>query len=128
MKRMTTFKQDRQQVPNYRKFTFHPIFNHKFSKIFRRFDIELSFNNRSNVTNSFSKKIEKEDHVLQKFGIYELKCEGCVKVYIGQTKRTIKLRAEEHVRNVKNREVQRSAVAEHFWDTGHNINFEPYLY
>ena len=60
-------------------------------------------------------------------GIYELNCENCEKVYIGQTRKSINIRAKEHQRNVKNKEVLKSSVASHAVEESHTINFKPRL-
>nr|XP_018908816.1 PREDICTED: uncharacterized protein LOC109038254 [Bemisia tabaci] len=127
MNNLTTLKGETKDK-RYRKFTFHPKWGPKFKKVFQKLDIELSFTNNHNLMNRFSKKIEtteKDDSA--KPGIYEINCNTCHKCYVGQTKRSLKIRGQEHVRNMKNREITRSAVAHHFWSTGHNINFEPRL-
>lgn len=124
--KITTLEPEAKEEKKYRKFTFHPKFGHQFRRIFNKFDLELSFNNRFNVANQFSKSIERQE-VLDKPGIYEIKCEDCNKVYVGQTKRSIKVRGQEHARNVQNREIQKSAVAEHVWEVGHKVNFVPNL-
>ena len=48
-------------------------------------------------------------------------------MYIGQTKRNISIRAVEHMRNVKNIEIEKSAIASHVWNKNHRINKEPKL-
>lgn len=45
---------------------------------------------------------------------------------MGQTKRNIKTRGLEHKRNARNKEIEKSAVAKHYWE-GHDINFTPKL-
>lgn len=50
-----------------RKFThhpYHPIANYKFQKIFKKFKINLSFNNRVNLTNKQSTYIKSSDTYL----------------------------------------------------------------
>ena len=64
-------------------------------------------------------KLDKYD----KAGIlYEIGCKGCDSVYIGQSKRKLKVRVGEHRRDVKNSDT-RSALANHVRDTKHKINF-----
>ena len=60
-------------------------------------------------------------------GMYQINCADCDKMYIGQTKRNISIRAAEHMRNVKNIEIDKSAIASHVWNKNHRINKEPKL-
>jgi hypothetical protein len=55
-------------------------------------------------------------------GIYRIPCE-CSKVYIGQTGRTIETRCKEHMRHIHPGHPDKSAVAEHSIEAGHNIDF-----
>ena len=48
-------------------------------------------------------------------------------MYIGQTRRNISTRAAEHMRNVKNKETEKSASVSHVWNENHRINKEPKL-
>lgn len=43
--------------------------------------------------------------------------------YVGQTGRTIQAQAEEHQRYMILGQVDKSAIAEHFWQSGHHIYF-----
>ena len=55
--------------------------------------------------------------------MYSIPC-SCGKVYIGQTGRHISTRIKEHMRDTRDRQGDRSAVAEHRMETGHIIKFE----
>ena len=52
-------------------------------------------------------------------GVYRIDC-SCGSSYIGQTKRTIAERVKEHITAVKNRQINKSAIAEHIVDTETN--------
>lgn len=52
-------------------------------------------------------------------GVYKIDC-SCGSSYIGQTKRTIAERVKEHIAAVKNRQVNKSAIAEHLLESGPN--------
>lgn len=52
-------------------------------------------------------------------GVYKVDC-SCGSSYIGQTKRTIAERVKEHIAAVKNRQTNKSAIAEHLLDSGPN--------
>ena len=53
--------------------------------------------------------------------VYSIPCDGCPKVYIGQTGRSLKHRLAEHCRALKNGDVVASALAEHTLATGHPV-------
>ncbi|CAH0700370.1 unnamed protein product [Spodoptera exigua] len=52
-------------------------------------------------------------------GVYKINC-SCGSSYIGQTKRTIAERLKEHIAAVKNRQSNKSAIAEHLLQAGSN--------
>ena len=47
----------------------------------------------------------------KKSGIYQIDCKDCEKLYMGKTKRELGTRVKEHFRNIKNEEIEKSAVA-----------------
>jgi hypothetical protein len=53
-----------------------------------------------------------------KSGIYKIKCNTFHRSYIGQTKRSLKLRYQEHIRHIKNNNPQ-SAYAMHILNSRH---------
>jgi hypothetical protein len=56
-------------------------------------------------------------------GVYRINCE-CQKVYIGQTRRSIKERFSEHERAVRLGQIEKSLIAEHSITEGHRIDWE----
>jgi len=56
-----------------------------------------------------------------KSGICKIQCEKCDKCCIGQTKLNIDIRFKEHLRNIKNKENEKSPVTKHLSNTNHNI-------
>ncbi len=46
--------------------------------------------------------------------IYEATCTTCNEIYIGETKRFLHLRAREHLSNIRNNNIQASALALHY--------------
>lgn len=111
----------------FKKFSYHPKYAPAFRRIFEKFNIKLSFTNRFNVAQQFSRKIENRRPDNEEKGIYQINCTECNKFYIGQTSRSLKVRAQEHKRCVRNRQTEKSAVALHYWEEGHEISFEPKL-
>nr|XP_018896529.1 PREDICTED: uncharacterized protein LOC109030153 [Bemisia tabaci] len=111
----------------FKKLSYHPKYAPAFRRIFEKFNIKLSFTNRFNVAQQFSRKIENRRPDNEEKGIYQINCTECNKFYIGQTSRSLKVRAQEHKRCVRNRQTEKSAVALHYWEEGHEISFEPKL-
>ena len=45
-------------------------------------------------------------------------------MYVGQTGRSLECRLKEHKRGVKCGSVDASAIAEHVWNEGHQVDWE----
>jgi hypothetical protein len=57
----------------------------------------------------------------EKSGIYEIECATCQGRYRGQTKRRCETRWKEHEAALRNRNWEKSAVADHCMEEGHKI-------
>ena len=57
----------------------------------------------------------------EKSGIYEIWCEDCDMVYIGQSCRSIKVRFEEHISKFRRKHFDTSANAAHMFHNKHDI-------
>ena len=55
--------------------------------------------------------------------VYQLNCKDCEAVYVGETKRTLNVRAEEHITAIKSAS-KRSHTAEHCWKYNHDFDWE----
>lgn len=127
LREMTTLDEIDGKKEKFASITYHPKLSTEFSKIFKKYGIKPAHVNRSNLKSMFHADLKDETSDEQKSGIYQIECNGCEKVYVGKTKRSIKTRGSEHRRNAMNEEVEKSAVAKHFWEEGHDINFAPKL-
>lgn len=107
--------------PNFRKFTYHPKLHHKFQKIFKKHKITLAPQNNFSLQKILCNNIKDSTPELQKSGVYKINCADCNKLYIGKTKRTLETRLKEHLRAVKYKQTEKSALAHHFWTTNHEI-------
>ena len=54
--------------------------------------------------------------------VYQIPCSECPKVYVGQSGRTLKQCLSEYRWALQNRNVDASALAEHVWSPGHQVN------
>lgn len=57
-------------------------------------------------------------------GIYQIPCQDCSAVYIGQTRRKIKIRLREHRNAVVSNRTNESSVAVHASNCNHSINWQ----
>lgn len=98
---------------------YYPKISHLIYKILKEYDFEITFKpvNKLNFSN-----LKDPINPFSEWGIYKIPCE-CGLSYIGQTKRTLKVRLAEHERCVRNGEIQRSAIAKHSWSNSHHFNF-----
>ena len=56
--------------------------------------------------------------------VYKIPCQDCNAVYIGETKRSFKQRSSEHMRAVKNGEIEKNEIADHCCKLDHKFNWE----
>ncbi|MCP4489693.1 MAG: hypothetical protein GY820_20615, partial [Gammaproteobacteria bacterium] len=56
--------------------------------------------------------------------VYRIACNACESVYVGQTKRLLKIRAFEHVNAIAKKSCVESAIAEHCIINGHSISVD----
>ena len=64
--------------------------------------------------------IPKED---RNNAVYQLNCKDCEAVYVGETKRTLNIRAEEHITAIKSAS-KKSHTAEHCWKYNHDFDWK----
>ena len=57
-------------------------------------------------------------------GIYFIPCSSCNLGYIGQIRRRLKTRLDEHRRKVKNEEIYTSSIAFHCWSYNHYFKLQ----
>ena len=70
----------------------------------------------NNIRSIFS-KLKDPIPLLDRSGVYQLTCQDCPSIYIGQTGRSLKIRIAEHLRNS-----EKSPFCAHLRGTGHNFD------
>jgi hypothetical protein len=76
--------------------TFYPAITNKLQRIFWNHQIDLVYSNKGKLKDNLGNPKDKTQ-MLQKSGIYQVECEGCDSVYIGQTQSSLKTRfGEQH--------------------------------
>ncbi|XP_035433679.2 uncharacterized protein LOC118265073 [Spodoptera frugiperda] len=91
------------------------------SLLVRKYSIPTIYQRGTTIKQLLSKP--KNDLRLQKPGIYKIKC-SCGMYYIGRTGRPIATRFKEHKAALKNKEIKKSAIAEHVLDSGPGHSIE----
>lgn len=82
-------------------------------------NVRPAFFNRLTLKNLLiNNKLKPTVDKLDKCGVYQLNCQDCGAIYIGQTKRSIKTRYKEHINNSKNNNPN-TGFAKHLSSTGH---------
>ena len=56
--------------------------------------------------------------------VYEIDCSNCEAVYLGESKRSLKLRSDEHKRSVRNCDCDNNEIAKHCWEADHNFSWD----
>jgi len=56
--------------------------------------------------------------------VYKISCNNCNASYVGQTKRQLKTRINEHIKNIALKESKHSVIIKHILDKNHTINWQ----
>lgn len=101
-------------------------FSNFLTKIFKKFNICISFSTKNNLKNIL---VNNKDLIspLDKSGVYKISCSSCNASYIGQTGRKFSLRLKEHlypINRYKNTDIEitNSAFADHILSTKHSFS------
>jgi hypothetical protein len=99
---------------------FMPPLSYKVEKCLKSHGINTFYSSQGNMKDligPLKDKITSEE----KSGIYEIKCEGCDSVYVGQTKRKLITRYKEHDAALRKNQPSKSAIAQHCIEESHKI-------
>ena len=91
------------------------------TKLFKNTNLKISFKTENAIAKLLTQNNKNTNfNKFHKSGIYQLKCQGCNKKYIGQTGRPFHVRFKEHFRDFKygNR---KSKFGQHFLDNRYSI-------
>lgn len=88
-------------------------------------DLDIAYVPQNKISHHFNQYKDKKRTTPA--GIYELPCGGnnddkCPLSYIGESRQGLDKRAQQHMYNIRNANIQTSAPAEHVWTNGHNID------
>lgn len=97
--------------------------SYKIANVFKEIGFNIGFSTINNLKSRFVKNKDKIA-ILDKSGVYEIKCNDCNASYIGKTGRAFKVRIKEHTDGK-----HRSHFFDHLFNTNHNFdiqsNFKP---
>jgi hypothetical protein len=95
----------------------------RIGKTLTKYNIKTIYLPTSKISQNLRSVKDKTEY-LKTTGVYRIPC-NCEKVYIGQTKRSIKTRISEHQRNCRLGQTDKSAIAEHIlFNDGHRMLYE----
>ncbi|XP_053692011.1 uncharacterized protein LOC128740493 [Sabethes cyaneus] len=117
----TTLQPEREEVQRI-SLPFYPKVTNHIRKLLKRHGFHVvhkSGNALQELLNNQKDKVPPDE----RSGIYEIPCQDCPAVYIGQTRRKFKTRLKEHRKAVENERPNDSSVAMHSICSKHNINW-----
>jgi hypothetical protein len=99
-------------------FTYHNPKIKKITNLFKHTDIGIAFRTTTSIYQLTKPTIIEQTPDHEKSGVYQLTCNTCQSSYVGQTRRNLKSRFQEHTRYIKNNDPQ-SAYALHILNNRH---------
>lgn len=102
---------------------FYPKVTNKLSSIFKEFDMEI-VTSSNNTLKSQLCNYKDRTNPLHLSGIYSISCADCDMIYIGQTRRRVENRLNEHISATRNGLSEKSGVACHMLEENHNIDLQ----
>ena len=118
-----TYSQDDTQYTNTAVLPFIQGVTNKIGKLLKKHQIRTVYSaplKIKTLLRPIKGRTEGETH-----GIYKITCPICEKVYVGVTSRNINTRMSEHERACRLGYPEKSAIAEHYIETGHKIHIKP---
>jgi hypothetical protein len=91
---------------------FHPPITNKLQTVFKKHQIKMVHSTRGKLGELLGNP-KYQVETLQKSGIFQINCLGCSASYIGQSRRSITTRFNDHHRNIRKNHPGLSSVADH---------------
>ena len=109
------------EVQNWRKIPYLTNISDKLLSIFKKANVRPTFSNKYTLKHMLvnTKKTDTNINKLDLSGVYKINCGDCPAVYIGKTKRSLKIRFNEHLKSTK-LENPNSGLAKHLKTANHN--------
>ena len=93
-------------------------------RIFQKHKFCCTFYSSDTLRKTLSNPKDKIEKGKQNNIVYKISCGDCNAVYIGESKRSFDQRSKEHVRAVKNGDVNKNEIADHSWKLDHKFDWE----
>ena len=120
LRQITTLQPEEAEERKWRGVIFEEKYVQGMKKIMKGLNLRAISNSSLYKTRFQLKSPKDEIGLLEKPGIYRIRCQnGCPFSYVGQTKRRIGQRFDEHVGNFRRNEEGKSAMADHWLEEMH---------
>ena len=122
------FNRPRSKLPEKqeRKFVSVPYvagLPEKIGRCLRRFGMQTAFRPLRKVQNILPLPKDAIEQSSQRGVVYNIPCNDCLRSYVSQTKNALKTRLSQHRAALRLHQAEKSALAEHAIDTGHQIGW-----
>jgi hypothetical protein len=105
-----------QNKEKWATFTYIGKETRTIAKLFRNAHTKIAYRTTNTIQKHLCEKTH--DNVYNKSGVYQLKCGGCPKKYVGQTGRNFQTRYKEHIHAIRSNNPN-SKYAQHILETQH---------
>ena len=95
-------------------------FSSDFRHLLKPFDSRPAFCKPCTIRSLFC-RYKDSTPIFERSGVYKLQCSNCPAVYIGETRRQLCIRVQEHLDEVSSVPRKSSAFAEHLSESGHSF-------
>ena len=95
----------------------------QLKRALNKHNIKARFYTQTTLRSLLSKPKEPISKEERNNAVYQRNCKDCEAVYMGETKRTLNIRAEEHITAIKSAS-KKSHTAEHCWKYNHDFDWE----
>jgi hypothetical protein len=105
---------------------YFPGFGERIRRAVAKLGIGVWFKGGTKLSNLLcNTKLDRVPPMKRGGVIYSQKCQGCEKVYVGETGRQAEVRMKEHKKDLETFNM-RSAIAEHCFSEDHKVNFQDF--
>jgi hypothetical protein len=97
---------------NYLVLPFVPDITHALEKVFKKYDIHIAYDSCGKLGDLLGNQKDKTPET-ERSGIYIIKCKKCDKFYIGQSKRRVGKRYDDHQGYITTCQLAKFGIADH---------------
>ena len=95
----------------------------QLKRALNKHNIKATFYTQTTLRSLLSKPKDPIPKEAMNNAVYQLNCKDCEAVYVGETKRTLYIRAKEHITDIKSAS-ERNDTAEHCWKYNHDFDWK----